>query len=273
MAYTLTNPGVELLPGEETRIQQLAMCKTTDSKFNEDRRSVYWNDGPTNMGVTPRVSDRQKQLALPKLPHSRYQGDRPSPIWRVSPCAMRHNLTPRSQSLACPKLPHINWRKDKPVQTVMTRGALNAIPTGRVLQLSHAKEADRRYVNPSISLENLGALGTICIGTDKGDEGPGWVDRLSNAKPTPKGYKSDRPVKWTICRATLTASAGDRIDELSKIRRVGKRNTRWYNFNEVNEVEDPYAVSGPAKKASASARVNELSMPIPRKMRQKKGGA
>jgi len=271
MAYTLSNPGVQLLPGEETRIQQLAMCKITDSKFNEDRRSVYWTDGPMDMEVHRKITERQKKLALPKLPHSRYQGDRPSPIWRVSPSAMRHNLTPRSQSLACPKLPHISWKKDKPVQTVMSRGALTAVPTERVLSLSHPKQADRRYVNPSISLENLGALGTICAGADKNEENcPTWVDRLSNAKPTPKGYHKDRPVKWTIHQATLNATVSERVDALSKIRRVGKRNTRWYNFNEVNEVEDPYAVSGPAKKASASARVNELALPIPRKMRQKR---
>lgn len=270
MAYTLSNPGVELLPGEETRIQQLAMCKTTDSKFNEDRRSVYWND-ETTTGATMTLNGRQKQLALPKLPHRRYQGDRPSPIWRVSRRAMRHNVNARVQSLSCPKLPHIGWKQDKPVQTVLINTALTAIPSHRVVQLSQAKQADCRYVNPSISLENLGALGTICVGNEKTEE-PGWVDRLANPKTTPKGYKCDRHVMWTIDQSTLAANVSDRVDELSKIRRLGKRSTRWYNFNEVNEVVDPYAVSAQAKRANASSRVTELAMPIARKQRQKKSG-
>lgn len=272
MAYTLSNPGVELLPGEETRIEQLAMCKSTDSKFNEDRRSVYWNDGPSGTGPI-RLSNRHKTLALPKLPHNRYQGDRPSPIWKVSRRAMAHQINYRVQTLSCPKLPHIGWKQDKPVQTVIRQSSLVTAPSQRVVHLSQPKEADCRYVNPSISLENLGALGTICIGNDEGDcNVPGFVERLANAKATPKGYKCDRPVKWTIAKGTLAAEASGRVDELSKIRRVGKRSTRWYNFSEANEVVDPYAVSGSAKKATASARVTELSAPIPRKMRQKKGG-
>jgi len=270
MAYTLSNPGVRLLPGEETRIQQLAICKNSDSKFNEDRRSVYWTDGPLVIH-NGRLSDRQKNLALPKLPHQKYKGDRPSPIWNVSRDAMRYRLTKRTDALSCHKLPHIGWQQDKPVQTVIKMSAMSTAPSKRVIQLSQPKEPDCRYVNPSISLENLGALGTICMGKDNEDENvPTFVERLANPKATPKGYKSDRPVKWAINRATLGAEASDRVDTLSKIRRVGKRSTRWYNFNEVNEVEDPYAVSNSAKKATASARVSELATPIARKMRQKK---
>lgn len=251
--------------GDPVRIAQLACYKKLDPNFVEDRRSVYWTDGPIRVQGKHKHTDRQKVLAFPKLPHKKYQGDRPSPIWTVSNSAMRARVSNRVKALSCPKLPHIKWQQDKPVQTVIQKRSLVGKPTQRVITLSQPKDFDPRYINPSISLENLGALTNYKEKHPAEEQVPDWVDRLAASKPTPKGYRADRPIRWVVHQKTRETTASDRVDALSKIRRVGKR-----SGPDVNEVEDPYAVSAAAKRATASARVTELSTPIPRKVRQKR---
>jgi len=254
--------------GDPKRIAQLAGYKRLDPKFVEDRRSVYWTDRPVQVQGKDQLSSRQAGLAFPKLPHRLYQGDRPSPIWQVSNSAMRAHVSNRVKELSCPKLPHGKWQKDKPVQTVVRLPALKHRPTGRIVQLSQPKAADSRYINPSISLENLAELTLLNYRhpSQRPEQNmPEWAERLSESKPTPVGYRADRPIRWVIHKSTLEANTPARVDELSKIRRVGKQ-----GGPDVNEVEDPYAVSRAAKKASASSRVSELAVPIARKVRQKK---
>jgi len=255
---------------DENRITQLARPKPLPSKFIEDRRSVYWVDGPIRKNGINNLSYRQNELAVAKLPHVRYQGDRPSPIWKVSPKAIRYKVSNRVESLSCPKLPHAQWMTDKPVQTVLKKRTLVALPSNRIIEMSLPKKADRRYVDPTLSDTQLDILLRIAD-RDEGIEleeqaPPAWIERLSDAKATPKGYQKDRPVMWTIERKTLKAQISERVDALSKIVRPGKR----LDEPNRNDVEDPYAVSRGAMKAAATQRVSDLSAPIPRKMRQKK---
>jgi len=250
---------------ENTRIAQLAKPKQLVEGFLADRRTVYWTEPITKNEI--QVSDRQKQLAEPKQPHRHYQGDRPSPIWHVSKKTLQANVTNRVSSLSKPKEPHVDWRKDKPIRSVINRTALTVEPTERVIELSRPKGADPRYINPTISetkLDILHQLDERLLKRNAEETLPDWIDRLSQAKGIPRGYEEDRPVRWYIAESTKTASISSRVEELSKIRRTGKRG------DEIsNDVDDPYSVSRPAMKATASDRIESLAKPVGRKVRSK----
>jgi len=245
----------------ESRIDQLSKPKPLPPGFSEDRRSVYWTDQP--LRPAKYLTSRQRELALPKHPHKNYQGDRPSPIWRVSPAAKLWKPNRRLSLLAAAKNAHPDFKTDKPVWSVINKNTLNAERSERIITLSRPKGADSRYINPSISLSELDILRTKA--RQKKQEEPEWVDRLSQSKQTPKGFRKDRPVRWRITPEMLSVKVSDRVDELSNIRRIGK-NGNWVS----NDVEDPYAVSKAAMKASVAERIENLCKPIPRKMRSKK---
>lgn len=250
-----------------SRIQELALPKPINKNFIEDRRSVYWTDSPIRFHGKNKITDRQKMLAQPKMSHPAHRSDRPSPIWIVSKGALKSNVSQRVTSLANPKKPHTEWEEDKPVFSIIRPSALKTSPTERVLQLARPKNADSRYIKPSISEYQLDILNQkrIFKRLEADEEPKEWVERLSHSKPTPKGFKKDRPVKWAIHNPTLKAEISTRVDALSKIRRVGKRGDELLNY-----VIDPYAVSPASMKATATERIAELSTPIQRKMRAKK---
>ena len=257
------------LVSDPERIKSLAQYKKIHRDFIEDKRSVYWTDGPIKVQSTKKLTQNQKNLAQAKLPHINYKGDRPSPIWRVSQKTLKAQITERQKSLAIPKAPHPLWQQDQPVQTQINKKTMTALPTEHILRLSMPKQADSRYLKPSISLEELGALKNLNREVQqKIDENqPEWVDRLSPFKKSPLGYKPDRPVRWVILAGTKNASITEHVDKLSKLRRVGKR-----PGPDPNVVDNPYAVSRAARKTEATPRINELAAPLPRKVRTKKVG-
>lgn len=253
------------------RLSELAKSKPIPPNFIEDRRSVYWTDAPLVVSKNYQLNMRSCNLASAKMPHRDHRGDRPSPIWKVTPAARRARPSGRVALLASPKEVHPDWFQDQPVATVINRRALNAVPSGRLIQLARPKVADSRYIAPSISLTQLDILkddnprkfnrkGKV---VEVPDSCPDFVDRLCPAKGMPKGFKEDRPIKWAIYSATKNATISDRVDYLSKLRRVGKRG------EDDIIIADPYKVSRGAMKASATDRIGELSTPIARKLRQK----
>jgi len=252
------------LVSDPERIKSLAQYKKIHGDFIEDKRSVYWTDGPIKVQNQNKLTQNQKSLAHHKLPHINYKGDRPSPIWRVSKRALRAKINDRQTTLAIAKAPHPLWRKDQPVQTQVALKTMTAMPTEHILRLSMPKEADSRYLRPSISLEELGALKNEGR-QDPGENLPDWVDRLSSFKKSPNGYKRDRQVSWVINHNTKSAIVTEHVDKLSKLQRVGKR-----PGPDPNVVDNPYAVSRAARKTEAKPRINELAAPLPRKVRTKK---
>ena len=290
------------------RLSQLAQPKPVPSSFRADRRSVYWTDKPLEVRDDFKLSKRNENLAKAKISHKDHRGDRPSPIWKVKNAAKTAVPSERVLVLAGHKQPHPDWLEDLNICTSISERALTAEPTDRIIELAKPKQADPRYITPSISRTQLDILqseGTRKFGPDgkvienllssNNANVPTFVDRLSEPKGNPKGFKTDRPVRWEMSEETKKAEIRPRVDELSKIRRVGKR------FTDVRSGEDgsgasgaalagndaaeiivfdpydgtkisynPYKVSKAAMKASPSERIEALSTPIARKMRQKK---
>lgn len=253
------------LVSDPERIKSLAQYKKIHRDFIEDKRSVYWTDGPIKVQSQNKLTQNQKNLAQHKLPHINYKGDRPSPIWRVSKRALRAKITDRQRVLAVAKAPHPLWLQDQPVQTRVSKRTMDAFPTDHILRLSMPKQADSRYLKPSISLEELGALKNEDRTTKIDENPPEWVNRLSSFKKSPNGYKPDRPVRWVINHGTKAAIITEHVDKLSKLQRIGKRPGA-----DPNVVDNPYAVSRAARRTEATGRINELAAPLPRKVRMKK---
>merc|ERR1712032_299442 len=253
----------QVLVSDPERIKSLAQYKNIHRDFIEDKRSAYWTDGPIKVQNDNRLTQNQRNLAKPKLPHIKYKGDRPSPKWKVSKKALNANITERQRALARPKPPHSEWRQDQPVQTQIDKRQLQSLPTEHILRLSMPKQADSRYLKPSISLEELGALKNHTITIEENQ--PEWVERLSMHKQSPAGYKPDRPVRWIVKLKTRNAEITEHVDKLAKIQRTDKR-----PGPDPNIVDNPYAVSRAARKTEATPRINELALPLPRKVRNKK---
>merc|ERR1712124_127278 len=93
---------------ELTRLEVLALPKPINCNFIEDRRTVYWTDGPLRVAGKNKLTPRQKMLANHKFAHKDPRLDRPSPIWMVSRNAMRARVSERVRGLACAKKPHID---------------------------------------------------------------------------------------------------------------------------------------------------------------------
>lgn len=274
----------------QARLDQLSKPKLMHPNFIEDKRSVYWSDPPKDVNKNYKISDRNNKLADAKPSHKDHRGDRPTPIWKVKKSAINAVASDRVKQLANPKHPHPEWVEDQPISTVIDESALTAEPSARIIELSRAKEADNRYITPSISRTQLDILqreGQRKFGKDgkvieTKDNIPNYVERLSIPKGNPRGYRPDRPVKWII--NTNKTDCPSRVEELSAIRRVGKRGDvkSMHENKDCNEIilfdayngtgncYNPYKVSSAALNAKASERIESLAAPIPRKMKSKK---
>lgn len=276
------------------RLAHLAKPKQLPANFIEDRRSVYWTDGPKNTNENYELSKRGQNLACPKHPHRNYRGDRPSPIWKVNKAAMNAKPNDRIVKLAEHKLPHKNWVEDQPVISFIKKETMEAHPSDRILALAQPKAADSRFVTPQISKTQLDILqrdgnrkfapnGKVNEAFINESKTPDFVERLSNSKQSPKGFRPDRPIKWKITESMKAVEITDRVDELSKMRRVGKRGVAkcmpedksaeiiFFAPNDGAKTPyNPYQVPRAALKAQASDRISELATPVARKQRQKK---
>ena len=114
-------------------------------------------------------------------------------------------INKRQTQLSVAKAPHPLWLEDQTVQTTVRKKTMMACPTDHILRLAMPKQADSRYLRPSISLEELGALKNEDRNARIDENHPEWVDRLSSFKKSPNGYKPDRPVNWVINLNTKTA--------------------------------------------------------------------
>ncbi|XP_057190674.1 testicular haploid expressed gene protein-like [Triplophysa rosa] len=79
--------------------------------------------------------------------------------------------------------------------------------------------------------------------------------QLASPKQVHPQHALDRPVSWPIPNHILKTSASERL------RLLARPKTRQALF----EAYDPYSVSPAARAATASPRLLELSLPLPRK--------
>lgn len=277
------------------RLAALAKPKPLPPNFIEDRRSVYWTDGPKNTSKDFSLSNRGKNLAQAKWPHSDYRGDRPSPIWKVTKAAKSAEASGRIVKLAKAKQPHQDWVEDQPIISVIKKSSMEVNPSDRILAMAQPKNADARFVTPQISKTQLDILqrdgrkrkfgpdGKVVENFGNDQKEPDFVERLCQPKGAPKGFRADQPIITKITESMKNAEISNRVDELSKMRRVGKRGVpKCMPQDKTAEIiffdpkdgsktpYNPYNVSRAALKAVAKDRINELATPVARKQRQKK---
>lgn len=78
--------------------------------------------------------------------------------------------------------------------------------------------------------------------------------------PLQQEFKDEKTVKWPVSQEALEAIASLRLQQLSRPR----------SRTMIKDDYDPYKISPAARKARTTPRLDELCVPIPRKVRSKK---
>ena len=245
------------------RMADLARAKPLPAGFIEDKRSVYTEskivkrdpNAPTKFLLT----DRQGALCQPKPYHNNFTQDRPSPIWAVSAGAKSASASAGIQNLAKPKNLHPEWTSRGSVQTVVTSGALKAVASERLTQLSQPKKCASLPVKEGTGWDYSEWSSEISPSALKA-VASSRVETLAEAKNTHSAYLPPCPVQSVVHPKTLTAKASSHICQLARPK----------DRKELEENPNVWKVSSGAKAAQASQRVCDLAQPIPRKVRTKK---
>ena len=147
------------------------------------------------------------------------------------------------------------------VKTVIPHSALLATASQRLQYLAKHKTYPPLLIKPHSEWEwgewksEISTAAVNAISTQH-------VCSLAEPKLTPKGYVGPRQVCWEVGKAAKIHLASSRTTKLARPK----------SKHEETEDYDPhtYTVSRSALIAQFSPRVNELAMPIPRKVSVKK---
>ncbi|KAL1247017.1 hypothetical protein QQF64_034503 [Cirrhinus molitorella] len=233
-----------------TRMEELAQPKPNLLKF-PDRRSVYWlDDLPTRSKNTNTVFDltpRLEQLAQSKQSNRFLEESRRSPEWMVSTAALKACPSERVCSLALPRVPADGWQPDRPLLATLSVAVKTAKPSPRICQLAQPKRA----INLLTQCRVDSSTHAISIPITPSSR----ILQLASSKQVHAQHTLARPVSWPVPDCVLKAVASERLQKLARPK------TRQALF----EGYDPYRVSPAARAATASPRLLELSLPLPRK--------
>nr|XP_029505054.1 testicular haploid expressed gene protein-like isoform X2 [Oncorhynchus nerka] len=232
-----------------TRMVQLAQPKPNLLRF-PDRRSVYWLDElpPERNGSTTmfELTPHWSQLCGRKRLNSGFEQSRSSPQWEVSVAALSAYPSNRVCSLALPRLPTAGWVSDRPLLASLSRAVRTAVASPRVCQLACPKRRQGLY-SPHSSKTSLAPPHPAATSSR--------LQLLAIPKSDHPQYAQDRPVIWPVRKAV----ASERVQVLS---RPNQRKALFQGYN-------PYTVTLAARSASASPRLQELCLPLPRKCKGK----
>ncbi|XP_060076614.1 testicular haploid expressed gene protein-like [Ylistrum balloti] len=242
-----------------TRIGSLSLAKRAPPEFQEDRRSVYWVDRlpptPQREGKTTEfvTSSRIEALSQPRRA-ALYKGDRPGPIWPVSTSALKACCPPRLEQLGQAK--NLQYYFDRSPYMMVTPGARSAEPSSRLKQLS--QPLARKQVQEHREVE-WGQTFPVTESSKKA-VASARVEQLAEAKGYNKYFRDEKPVQWGVTESALNATANVRLQQLA----------RPLSRTMIKDDYDPYKVSAAARRVHATPRIEELCVPIPRKVRPKK---
>lgn len=206
------------------------------------------------------TTQRVDELASPKKLHPDYVGDRSSPKWDVSEAACKGTPSPRVKELAEPKKVHPSYQPCKPVMTMISDNTLFALPTNRVKQLAEPKTYPELKITEDSEWDwsqwksNLTEAAKNAKATER-------VDYLARPKTAPPTYQPAKGVQWPVSKLAKSVQASERLQKLARPKSKGT----WEDYD-----PNAYKVSLGARHAHASPRINELSLPLPRKSSTKK---
>ena len=185
---------------------------------------------------------------------------RPSPKWPVSKGAQSAEASDRVASLSQPK----DWARfftlHRPVMTTVSKGAQNASASDRIEHLATPKQYQPLKIKESWEFDCYKWDNEITAAA-KNAHATERLESLAESKSLHNQFRFAKPVRWNTEDSTLKAIATLRIQQLARPKSRGK-----------NEQFDPYKVSSAAVHARPTPRIDELCLPIPRKIRQKKAG-
>ncbi|KAL3891499.1 hypothetical protein ACJMK2_003760 [Sinanodonta woodiana] len=242
-----------------SRLEQLAKPKPIPPGFLEDRRSVYWIDyvppQPGESGTTEiTASARVQELSRHRPPHSAWKGDRITPIWPVSDSAK--NATPTERIIALCEQKKIYAFLDRSPYTEVSLGARSATASSRLEMLAKPKIKEDRF---GIKETQWGQYIPVPDTAMKA-RATERIESLAQYKPYHKEFKNERPVQWPISESALKVLPTMRLQQLSRPR----------SRTMIKDDYDPYKVTFAARKARPTPRLEELCVPLPRKVRPKK---
>ena len=204
------------------------------------------------------VNEWQAKLCGTKPVNSQWTGDRPTPIWAVSPAAQQAEASARVADLAQAKNVHRSFVPDRPVRTRVSEGAKTASCSARIEQLAKEKIYNPLPIKESWDFDCYVWDGEISNAAKK-TQCSEHLEALAEPKRYHRLFQAARPVRWRVDEPALKVNATLRLQQLSRPKSRAKYETL-----------DPYKVTIAALHARPTPRVDELSTPIPRKVRQKK---
>lgn len=146
----------------------------------------------------------------------------------------------------------------------MSDAAKNASATQRVEQLAHSKQYNDLPVKPdsfwdySEWASDIPSAALNCTAHER-------VLELAMSKKVHKDYDGPRPVMWMVSNGAKAAIPSIRVQHLAR----PKSRSHYKEDYDPNWCKVPVS----AKQACASQRIEELSLPIPRKVTQKRLGS
>ena len=206
------------------------------------------------------TTQRVDELATPKKLHREYVGDRPTPTWEVSEAACMATPSARVEQLAEPKKFHPSYKPCKPVMTALADSTLFALPTNRLKHLAQPKTSPELKIKEESEWDwsewksDLTAAAKSAKPTER-------VEYLARPKTAPATYQPAKDVQWQVSTSAKAIQASERLQKLARPKSKGT----WEDYD-----PNAYHVSLGAKHAHASPRINELSLPLPRKCSTKK---
>lgn len=242
------------------RQDDLAKPKRVPPAFLQDRRSVYWVDKEPAMGPTKfSLTRRQQELMRNRTHDSAYIPDRTSPMWLGTLAAMIATPSKRICQLAKPKPFHHEWVAMRSLDTRISLPALDAATSERLEKLARPKIYEPLPIK-SDSDWDWEEWASPAPKEVKDYVPSARLEQLAEPKSCSAGFMDNRSVVWRVTKSALQTQATARLEELArpKTRRA------------LDQDYDPYGVSLAARMAVPSPRVEQLAVPISRKVRNKK---
>ncbi|XP_040981196.1 testicular haploid expressed gene protein-like isoform X1 [Aquila chrysaetos chrysaetos] len=201
-------------------------------------------------------SDRLLKLSEPKKCQAAYLQQRPrqSPERPVSPAALSYKASPRILELARPKALHPEFLLAREVPTKVTNAAALARASSRLQRLAEPRV--RKVTScyecsfPESVIRPVSKLAQEAIASPRTLE-------LARAKRLHPDYVPLRDAEWPVTKAAKRTVATPRLVELAQPCRRPPMGAAQFN-------PDAFTVKETAKKATCSARVQELARPIKR---------
>ena len=252
---------------QEKRIHSLACPKPVPVGFIDDSRSVYWNNNLSkdwqkdDKSTTFSLTKRLDELTRPKPMRREWTGDRPSPIWLVSKNALKAKPRHRLEALSISKKYHSEFQPHKSVYTTVNNAAKRALPSIRIDTLSKPKQYIELPIKPESCWDYSEWKSDVSDAVLEYQASTRMVN-LAKAKTLHKDYKECRPVMWGVSSSAKKTSPSIRVQNLSR----PKSRSQYKEDYDSNW----YKVSKGAITAQPTPRLEDLSLPIPWKVRQKR---